>query len=339
LKAAIYEGSNKISIRDVVKPVLSINEVLIQVKYGGICGSDLFVTSGRHPRIKPQTIIGHEFSGEIVKIKSKNKNIDLNVGDRVATKPTISCGHCEACEQGLYHVCRNLRFLGVDFDGGFAEYVKVPIENIIKVSNKVPYEEIALVEPLAVAVHAVRRSNFKVGDEAIILGGGPIGLLIASVLKISGASKIMISEINPFRLKMIENLGFIPINPIKEEIETVVQNLTRGKGADILFEAVGIPTTSKQLVKLTKIHGEIVIVGMFKEPTKVDLQELGFKEQRITGIRVYTKEDFKKAVKLIENKKINVKSFITHKLKLSEVEKGMEMMRNKSDSLKILLSL
>lgn len=338
MKAAIYEGGKKIVIRDVDRPVLNNNEVLIRVEYCGICGSDLFVCSGNHPRVQPPTIIGHEFSGVIAEINSFYQNLDLEIGDRVAVRPTYPCGRCEACKKGLSNICRKLALIGIDTDGGFAEYVKVPLDNVIKVSDQVDYDEIAMVEPLAVAVHAVSRSSIKIGDKVLVLGGGPIGLLIASVLKIAGASQIIVSEINPYRLEKVRTLGFTAINPQEEDIFKEVEKITNGIGVDLLFDAVGVPITAKQSAKLVKIQGEIIIVGVFEEPAEFDFLSFMNKEQRAIGVRVYTEDDVKKAVELLENKQLDVKPLISHILKLEDILEGFKMIQTNARAMKILVT-
>jgi len=337
MKAAVYEGSQKISIKNVEMPVLESDEALVQVKYCGICGSDLFICSGKHPRVKPPLIFGHEFSGVIIKINEQNLKTELKIGDRVAVRPTYPCGQCDACREGAFHICGKLALIGIDSNGGFAEYVKVPLSNIVKVSKQVAFEEIALVEPLAVAVHAVRSSRMKVGDRVIVLGGGPIGLLIASLLKLAGATQIIISEVNPYQLDKANSLGFITINPLVEDIIKRVDNLTNGKGADLLFDAAGVPSTAEQSTKLVKVQGEIVIVGVFEEPAEFDFLSFMNKEQKAVGIRVYSAGDVKKAVELLEAKLIDVRPLISHKLKLDDIEKGFKLIKNNAETMKIMI--
>jgi len=338
MKAAIYEGCKKITIRDVNKPVLDNNEVLIRVEYCGICGSDLFIYSGNNSRVKPHTIIGHEFCGEVVEINSFYQNLDLEIGDKVAVRPTYPCGQCEACKKGRFNICRNQALFGVDTNGGFAEYVKVPLDNVIKVSDKVDYDEIAMVEPLAVAVHAVSRSNIKIGDKVLVLGGGPIGLLIASVLKIAGASQIIVSEINPYRLEKARSLGFKVINSQKTDIFKEIKKITNGIGIDLLFDAAGVPYTAKQSAKLVRIQGEIVVVGLFKKPAEFDFLSFMRKEQRAIGAHIYIEDDVKKAVELLENKQLDVKPLISHILKLEDILEGFKMIQTNASVMKILVT-
>ncbi len=262
------------------------------------------------------------------------KKGDLQIGDQVAVRPNFYCGVCDNCQRGLFHLCRSFGLYGIDADGGFAELVKVRKENVVKTYNQVDYDELALVEPLSVALHAIRRSNFKVGDSVNILGGGPIGLLIAAILKISGATRINIFEINPFRMDKARNMGFSVIDSSKDNPDISLNKME----TDVVFDTVGLKSTSRQLVNLVRYRGDIVIVGMYKEYAEVDLLAILYKEAAIRGILIYEKEDVEKAVRLIDNHQIDLKPIITHKLTFENIQDSMQKIyQHEIDALKILL--
>jgi len=280
--------------------------------------------------------LGHEFCGQIINLKDDSGNSnDLKIGDQVAVRPNFYCGVCDNCQRGFFHLCRHFGLYGIDADGGFAEYVKVKKENVIKTINKVDYDELALVEPLSVALHAIRQSNFKLGDSVNILGGGPIGLLIASLLKIAGATRLAIFELNPFRINKAKEMGFTTVDTsMKNQKEDVYNN----KEADIVFDTVGLKTISQQLIKLVRTRGEIIIVGMYKELAEIDLLSMLYKEATIKAILIYEKEDVEKAVRLIDNHQIDLKPIITHKLPFDKIQEYMQKIHDqKIDALKILL--
>ena len=336
MKAILYKGKKNFVLENIPKPVLEKGEVLIEVKFAGICGSDLFIWLGKHQRIKSNTILGHEFSGKIVDIKENGEESNLQIGDQVAVRPNFYCGVCDNCQRGLFHLCRSFGLYGIDADGGFAELVKVKKENVVKTYNRVDYDELALVEPLSVALHAIRRSNFKVGDSVNILGGGPIGLLIAAILKISGATRINIFEINPFRMDKARNMGFSVIDSSKDKDSPDIP--LNKMEADVVFDTVGLKSTSRQLVNLVRYRGDIVIVGMYKEYAEVDLLAILYKEATIRGILIYEKEDVEKAVRLIDNHQIDLKSIITQKLTFENIQDSMQKIhQHEIDALKILL--
>ncbi len=337
MRAAIYKKPKCFEMKNVNKPELKNEEVLIKIKFSGICGTDYLTWLGKHPRVKTSTILGHEISGIIDDIKSANTSY-LKIGDPVTIRPNYYCNKCINCQRGLFYLCQNFGLYGIDKNGGFAEFMKVPVKNVIKLSTEIDFDEIAVIEPLAVAVHAVRRSKFKVGDRVGILGGGPIGLLISSVLKTAGASEIYVSEINPFRINKAKEMNFEVINPEKSDLSEKINKYTANNKLDILFDTVGLSNSAQLLVKLVKTHGEVVIVAMYKEMVLFNFLEFLFQEQNITSTILYSKEDFNKAVNLIENKKINIRPIITHHLPLNDIQMGMEMIHNKDDALKILIS-
>ena len=338
MKAVIYNSKNDFRLEDFSKPILNKNEALLKVKAAGICGTDYIIWSGKHPRIKKNIIVGHEVAGEIVDINAEDGWNDFKKGDRASVIPIISCGKCYACKNGFYHVCKNLKVLGIDINGCFAEYLKAPLENIIKLRNNVSYENIAIIEPLAVAVHAIMRSNFKIGDSVIIIGGGPIGILIAMLLRASGASLIVISDINPFRIKRIKELGFNFIDGRENNIIEFVDEFTMGEGFNILFEVAGDCTSSSKLINYVKIKGEIIIVGMFKDKAMFDFWNLNYKEVNIKGVRVYTRSDFIRSKRILESEKIDVRKLITHKIKLESIQDCMSVFEGNNDFLKILVT-
>ncbi len=335
MKSVVWHGAYQASFEDSPKPTPKEGEVLIKVAYAGICGSDITIYSGKHWRAKPPMIPGHEFSGEVVEVNAAGS--DLKPGERVVVEPLLPCGKCHACLSGAYHVCTTLKLLGNDCDGGFAEYVCAPAHRVYRIPEQLSLEEAALVEPASVATHDVRRSNVKLGDHVTVLGGGPIGLLVAQVARVASARPVDIVEISPWRLDLAARMGFDPINP--KEVDTVEEVLRRtgGKGADVLFDTAGAASVAAQLAKLTKVHGQVMIVAMPKELHPVDLAAFALKEIDLRGCRVYNADDYRAAINLIAEGKIDVKSMISHVLPLEQGVEGLELARKGDASMKILL--
>ena len=198
MKAIFYMGKNTLEVRDTEKPGLEEDrDVIVQVKYAGICGTDLSIMAGKHPRAKRPLIMGHEFSGTV---HEAGTNVSgMQAGDRIVVEPLISCGTCYACRSGYAYVCQNLGLYGIDAPGAFAEFVKVPAEKVFSVPDDIDYDIAALIEPMAVAVHAIRLSNLKVGDVVCVQGAGPIGLLTALVAQQSGSREVIICEKESYR--------------------------------------------------------------------------------------------------------------------------------------------
>lgn len=334
MTAVVWRGKGQLALDQVEVPRLAPGEVMIKVAYAGICGSDLGIYGGKHPRAKAPLIMGHELTGEIVEIASPDRS-ELNVGDKVTINPLMSCGKCQPCQTGHTHVCRTLGLVGIDCDGAFAEYVAVSSDKLLKLPPGIPLDIAALAEPLAVAVHAIRRSEMKAGDRVVVLGGGPIGLLTAICARYAGASKIVISELSEERRKLASELGFTVVDA-KDNPEPLIAEMIGPDGADVVFEAAGVAPTIELATKIAKITGQIVIVGVFKEPTPVNLQAVNFRELSLIGVRVYTAKDFQIAVTMLEEVK-DLDRIISHRLPFAQAEEGIKLMQSGKDSMKILL--
>lgn len=231
LKSIVYKGTEVVSFQEKDQPSISEGWALIETSHVGICGSDLNIFAGAHPRAEAPLILGHEFSGTLIE-----GHPTLNVGTRVTVNPLLTCGRCIPCTTGQSHVCENLKLIGIDCDGGMGEYVKVPINSIVELPEGMPMASGALIEPAAVAVHAARQGNYLPGDNVVIFGAGTIGLCVAFTLRSYGATNITIFEPNELRLKKAEELGFATANPNNNNIKEIVLGQTNGVGADFVFD-------------------------------------------------------------------------------------------------------
>ncbi|MDR3589780.1 MAG: zinc-binding dehydrogenase, partial [Negativicutes bacterium] len=227
-----------------------------------------------------------------------------------------------------------LGLTGIDTDGGFAEYVKVPLNQLVKLPAGMNLADGAIVEPVAVAVHAVRRSALKIGDVVLVIGGGPIGFLVALVAKNAGARKVLVIEPNEFRRNLIASLGF---ETSSDAGDGAILSLTGGDGADVVFEVAGVQSAIDAAVKYCKIRGQVVNVSVFKKAPTVDLLRVNFAELDMIGIRVYEPVDFVAAADLVANYPDFAK-VVTHRFKLTEAQSGINLMKKGGDNLKVLLS-
>jgi 2-desacetyl-2-hydroxyethyl bacteriochlorophyllide A dehydrogenase len=302
MQAVLYMGKDRLVVDSVEIPSLSPGEALIQVDYAGICGTDLSIVSGKHPRARPPLIMGHEFSGRIAKVRgtgSDSNGGSWEPGNRVVAEPLISCGSCFACRSGYAYVCESLGLYGIDAPGAFAEYVSMPLSKLHRIPQEIPGPIAALIEPLAVAVHAVRLSGLKSGDTVCVQGAGPIGLLTALVASVSGTAQTIISEKEPMRAEIAAGYGLRVVSLEKEDPLDAVMQETHGRGADVVFEAAGSAQSVLLLPKLCRVKGEIVMVAMPKDPREMDIVGLTFKELTVKGVRVYAPYDFERAVDLV----------------------------------------
>ena len=285
--AARYLAPNRIQAVELGAPSIMEGEALVQVEACGICGSDLSVVMGKHPRARPPLTLGHELCGQVVDIQGGEEG-GVRVGDRVTLYPLISCGSCYVCRHGSPHACRELRLYGFDFDGGMAELVKLPVRSLLKVPHSLPASVGALLEPLAVGVHAVSRAPVCPNDTVAILGGGTIGMVTAMAARILGVSKIFVTDVVTARIELARELGFEAFSASDPRLQPAILEATNGEGADVVFECTGSPKAALQMTTLARCRGSIVNAGVFANPPEVDLRSLNFKELTLIGSRVYS---------------------------------------------------
>ncbi len=289
------------------------------------CGTDLNIFSGKHPRAKPPLIIGHEFSGTIIE-NPKNLGRDLKIGKKVTVMPYLWCGKCSPCQEGYPHVCKELQVIGVDRNGGFAEFVSVPWQKVYRIHDEVPLKRAALIEPMAVGIHVLNRAGLSLGDFVVIMGGGPIGLLLAYLLRRSGIERIIVVEVNEHRIDRARALGFEAVHPGKIDIFDLIFKKTDGNGADAVFEVAGVPESIEKVVKLTRPHGKIMLVGVHKEPPRIDIRNAIFRELTFLTSRVSTNRDFEIAIRLIAEKEAaSLDMLITHEFPLEKGEEAFQL--------------
>jgi len=330
--AARYLGPKRIETEMVPIPVIGSEEALIQVEACGFCGSDMNIMAGTHPRAKAPLTVGHELCGHIVQIGTPSPGWE--VGEHVTVYPLISCGVCYACTYGNPHVCRKLRLFGFDVDGGMAEFVKVPIDSLVKLPKNMPARIGALIEPLAVAVHGVARTSLEEVGIAVVLGAGPIGLLTALVAKARGASQVIISDVLTSRLELARSLGLHAVKA-GAELLAEVMTISHANGADVLFECAGHPSSAREMTSLMRSRGTIVNLGVFKKPVEVDMQAVNFKEIEILGSRVYARKDFQDAIELAMQ--LPLDRIVSHVFSLTEVSLAFEQFRS-SHACKVLVA-
>ncbi len=337
MKALIYQGPHQVTPAD--RPPLrpAAGQALLAVDYVGICGTDLAIFAGKHPRAQAPLIMGHELEGRILELPPSAPS-GLYLGQRVTVYPLLSCGQCYACRMGQQHVCQRLRLLGIDADGGFAETMLAPVSALHPLPDQLPAPLGALVEPLAVAVHAVRLSRMRVGDNVLITGAGPIGVLLALVAQAAGAGRVLLTEITSQRLALARDLGLHVLPADRPDLETAVRAELGGRGADVLFEATGHASVAPLLLQLVRIRGQIVQVGVFKQPAALDLQTLNFHEVSLIGSRVYTKDDFDRAVHLAAGKQIALDRFPVRRFPLSQAVAAFEAAQ-RGTTLKVLFEV
>ena len=338
MKALVWTDKQLVEIEERELPDYT-GKILIKAAYAGICGSDISVYLGKHPRAKTPLIMGHEFSGTVAAI-GEGVNTTLKVGDPVVVNPLYYCGKCRACLKGNTHVCRSLRLYGTDSDGGMAEYVAIPEESILKLPDTISLKMAAVIEPVAVVVHGLRMIEKPFYGSAAVTGLGPMGLLTALMLKDAGVSKLICVEANEQRAEYGRKLGLNVINPLDTDSVEYVLNATDGEGVDILVEASGSPAVAKTMTEMAGVRAEILLLSVFKEPAAIDLRAINFKEQKLVGTRVYTKLDFKDAIEYVDKNTDKVASIVSHVFPLTQgQEVFQEMINGHTNTMKVLFEI
>ncbi|OBZ14391.1 butanediol dehydrogenase [Bacillus sp. FJAT-27264] len=347
MQALRWHGVKDLRVETIREPEVQKDQVKIKVEACGICGSDLheyaagpiFIPEGApHPLTNEQApiVMGHEFSGQIVEVGEGVSS--LQIGDRVVVEPIFACGKCAACKQGKYNLCNKMGFLGLaGGGGGFSEYVAVDVNMVHKIPSSLSYEQGALVEPSAVALYAVRSSQFKVGDRAAVFGTGPIGLLVIEALKASGAAEIYAVELSEERRNKAEELGAIGINPAEKDAVQEIIKLTNG-GVDVAYEVTGVPVVLTQAIQSTGIGGQIMIVSIFEREASIHPNQIVMQERNIAGIIGY-RDVFPAVISLMGQGYFPAEKLITKRIALGDiVEEGFETLLKEKNQVKIMVS-
>lgn len=340
MKAAVIEKPLEMSYSEREKPVLGEGESLIRVKYCGICGSDIHIFKGQHPTAHFPVVPGHEFVGELVETCGENPQ-NLSVGDIVVAQPYYSCATCEPCAKGQDNVCEHLSFMGAHRDGGFAEYVKVLTRKVYAYPKDMDLRIAALTEPVAVGIQDIRRSGLQIGQTVLVIGGGPIGLIIALLARQAGATKVIISEISQYRCEAAHELGFETVNPMSTTFDADLMKHSDNKGFDVVFEVSGSKAGILSSTKYCKIAGTVVSVGMTAGAVPVGLPDVFAKELVIKGTRIHSQYSFIGAVELLKSGILNdsLSKLISKEFSLEEVGEAFEYAINQTDYLKILVKV
>jgi 2-desacetyl-2-hydroxyethyl bacteriochlorophyllide A dehydrogenase len=336
---AVITAPGEVGFQDKILPELSAHDVLIGIKAASICGSDLHIFKGKHPSAPLPVAVGHEVSGEVVRTGEAVSKV--KIGDRVAVEPVIVCGECHFCKQGQYSLCLNISFQYRKGQGSFAPYFVAEEDWVHKLPENISYAEGALLEPLSVAIHAVKRGGVGLGQSVAVIGDGSIGMLIALASKVAGASNVFLVGIQEHRLNKALELGVTDaVNSLTlDPVDEIVQR-TDQLGVDVAFEAVGLEATLVQSLQMLKKNGTAVVAGIFEEddiriPANLFIQ----REITLTGTQGYC-WDFQAAVQLVEQEAIRLKELITHTLPLSDLQKGFETaLARDSEAIKVVIQV
>ncbi len=333
---AVVTAPGKVEFQQRSLPELGDRDVLVAIKAAAICGSDLHIFKGLHPSAALPVTVGHEAAGEIIEIgQAVTKHA---VGDRVTIEPIVTCGQCEFCERGLYHLCTNVSFKYRQGQGAFAPYFVASEDRVHELPDSVSYEEGALIEPLSVALHAVKKSGIRMGQTCAVFGAGAIGLLVAMLARRMTGDDVFVADINPFRLERAAEIGARVINSLKASPVDVISAETRQLGVDHSFEAVGLETTLVQALKCLKKGGVATLLGIFEKPdVALPVNIFVQREISLAGSQGYC-WDFQDSISLVSHRSLDLQPLITHRLDLADLQRGFELSLNpNANSLKVVL--
>jgi len=336
MRAAVFEGNGALSIKEVDAPrILKRDDVICAVEMCSICGTDVHIMSVPPGYIaKPGTILGHELVAKVVEVGDGVRN--LKVGDRVVTNPNDYCGVCAYCQRNLPNLCENIIPMGIDADGGFAEYVRVSEKVAHRIAHDLPPEIAAYAEPLACAVHASSRIPMNPSDSVLIFGAGPIGLLFVQIMKARGASPVIVSEPVALRRDYATRSGAsYVIDPTKEDVTAFVIAKT-GIGADYAVDAVGSQVWEG--VKAVRKGGTVLLFG-FNAKAKPTVEQHQITNREVSVLGTWLANDaFPRAVKILESGALDLRPMITHILPLEKTHEGIEILR-RGEGIEILIDL
>jgi 2-desacetyl-2-hydroxyethyl bacteriochlorophyllide A dehydrogenase len=331
-----YHGAGVFAARegDAVAP--GVGEVQVAVAYTGICGTDLTIAKGgMDARITSPWPIGHEMSGTIAALGAGVSG--WSVGDKVTVMPLDWCGECPACLAGHAHICHRLTFVGIDSPGSLQERWNVKADWLVRLPADIDLRRAALVEPVAVAVHDVDRVGVARGDRIVVIGAGPIGLLIAVIARRRGA-EVLVAEPRASRRQLAERLGMATIDPTGADLPTTVEAWTADAGADIAFEVSGTVAGVRAMTDVLRRRGRGVIVGIQPKAPPVDVFAIFWKELEVIGARVYRRADFEEAVRLVVDGTIPADDLISDVLPLAEAAEAIRRLAGTSDVVKLLVA-
>jgi len=326
-------------VRDVKVPEIGLTDVLVRVKVASVCGTDLHIYNwdpwAQH-RIHPPLIPGHEFCGEVAAVGAEVTTV--KEGDFVSAEMHVNCGKCYQCRTGEAHICQNVKIIGVDADGAFAEYVRIPESNIWKLDPAIPQEYASILDPLGNAVHAVLAGEIAAKTVAIT-GCGPIGLFAIAVARAVGATTVFAIEVNSYRRKIaVQMKADYVLDPTQDDVKQVVFDRTCGLGADVVLEMAGHPDAIRTAFDIVRRGGRISLLGLTSKPVSLNFSEdiifKGITIQGINGRRMY--QTWYQMQALLKAGKLDLHPVITDRLSMKDFSKGMERLRT-GEASKILL--
>ena len=340
MRQAVMTKPKQIEFREVDVPEIGAGDALVKIMSIGVCGSDIHVYHGLHPYTSYPVVQGHEAAGIIEMLGAEVTG--FSIGDRVTIEPQVSCGICYACTHGNYNICDSLKVLGFQTTGTASDFFKVPGNKLVNLPQNMEYDFGAMIEPLSVAVRAVKRAGDVKGKKVLVFGAGPIGNLVAQALKAEGTAEVMIVDINNLRLKKAAECGIdYAINPQDSDVaEAVERHFGHVEKADLIFECAGALPAMDSAVSIARKGSMIVVVGVFGDKVPVDMALVNEAELTILGTARYVIEDFQRAIELVSGGQVQLSPLITHRFDFEEYLKAYQQIEKQGEeTMKVMIAV
>ena len=330
MKQQVMTEPGKILFKEIPLPEPGENEVLIKIMRIGICGSDIHVYHGKHPFTTYPVTQGHEVSGSIEKLGPGVTG--HRIGDRVTIQPQVVCGKCYSCTHGQYHICNELKVMGFQTTGMASEYFVCDAQRVLKLPDTMSFEEGAMIEPMAVACHALGRAENLEGKKVLVMGAGPIGNLVGQTAKALGAKAVMITDLSDFRLGLAKKVDIdYSVNPSNQNLSREIAGVFGPDKADLILECVGANATIDAAISNARKGTDIVVVGVFGDKPSVDMGLLQDRELRLIGTLMYQTADYLKGIELVQAGKIKLAPLMTNHFAFPNYLKAYQYIEDKKD--------
>jgi 2-desacetyl-2-hydroxyethyl bacteriochlorophyllide A dehydrogenase len=321
VQRALLTQLERIVIEEVPTPRPGEGEVRVEVDACGVCGSDLHMYRGEHPILRPPLVMGHEFVGRVV--ERGPGATSLNLGQRVVGIAGRGCGACEACQAGRFNWCPSLQVIGGHVAGGLAEAVVLPEEQLFPIPDSIGDEEAALIEVAAVAVHSAARAGSVEGRSCLVLGSGPVGLVLLKVLRALGVSQLVATDVSHVRLELAEACGADLARPPQAETEIAA---AAPNGFEVAFDCAGNEPSLAQALRLTRRGGTVVLTAIFPDQCTLSMTAIQRGERSLVGVQMYGRADFERVAELIQAGRLDLSGIVTHRLPLARVAQAFELL-------------
>jgi L-iditol 2-dehydrogenase len=330
---------HEITFQEIPIPTVSAKEVLVKIKRIGVCGSDIHVYHGRHPYVTYPLTQGHEVSA---RIEALGEGVtEFKIGQKVTIEPQVYCKKCYPCTHGKYNLCENLKVMGFQTTGTASEYFVVDASKVTPLSDGMTYDEGAMIEPLAVTVHACKRAGNVAGMKVAVLGAGPIGIMLSQSLKAMGAEIVMVTDISDYRLELAKKCGadFVYNTKKVDFAKAFVECFGEDK-ADIIYDCAGNDITMEQAIQNARKGSKIILVAVYAGMANVDLAKLNDSELELNSSMMYRHEDYVDAIRLVEEGKIQLKPLMSKHFSFKEYQSAYEYIdKNAETTMKVLIDV